>query len=292
MTVAVYLPLLLALPLAFGVRRLSARCAPGAGARALVAAAVVAAAASTWSLLLLAITMLDDVPPLAALDDDPRIELPEPVPGPVALVAGLLLLAGGVRLVRDLHRRYGTLRRLQRAGRPSDGLVVADWAAPLAVALPGRPGHVLVTAGMLRLLDADERRVMFAHERAHLSRGHHGLATLAGAAAALNPLLIPVRDAVAFLVERQADEDAAAVVGDRDLTARAVARAALAAVSPGPAALAIGGGAAVLRVRALRRPRPVRHRRDLVGPALVAAGILLTSAVATAEFVALARAWL
>ncbi len=292
MTVAVYVPLLLALPLAFGVRWLSARCAPGAMARTLVGAAVVAAVASTWSLLLLVATVLDDVPPLSALDNNPRINLPEPVPGPVALFAGLLLVAGGVRLLRDLHRRYGTVRRLQRAGHPSDGLVVADWAAPLAVALPGRPGHVLVTAGMLGLLDADERRVMFAHERAHLDRRHHGLTILAAAAAALNPLLIPVRDTVEFLVERQADEDAAAVVGDRDLTARAVARAALAAVPPGPAALAIGGGTAVRRVRALRHPDPVPLRRRLVGPAMVAAGIVVASAVATAEFVQLARAWL
>jgi Zn-dependent protease with chaperone function len=292
MTVAVYLPLLLALPLAWAVRRMAARGAPGL-ARTLVAASVVTASASTWSLLLLSSTLLDDLPPLSALDDDPRIELPEPVPGPVALVAGLLLLAGAVRLVRDLHRRHGTLRRLRRAGRAGDGLVVADWAVPLAVAVPGRPGHVLVTAGMLGLLDADERRVMFAHERAHLDRRHHRLVTLAAAAAAVDPLLIPVRDAIAYLVERQADEDAAAVVGDRELTARAVARAALASASasPGPA-LAIGGGAAVRRVRALRCPEPVRRRRDLAGPALVAAGILAASAVATVEFVALARAWL
>jgi beta-lactamase regulating signal transducer with metallopeptidase domain len=170
--------------------------------------------------------------------------------------------------------------------------VVADWNGPLAVALPGRPGHVLVTSGMLRLLDADERRVMFAHERAHLDRDHHRVATLAAAAAAMNPLLIPVRNAVAYLLERQADEDAAAAVGDRDLTARAVARAALPTASPLPAAPAMGGGVAVRRVRALRGPSPVPHRRSLLGPAVVVAGILAASAVATAEFITLARAWL
>jgi hypothetical protein len=82
------------------------------------------------------------------------------------------------------------------------------------------------------------------------------------------------------------------VVGDRDLPARAVARAAL-AVAPGPAALSIsGGGPAVLRVRALSRPGPVPNRRRLLAAAVLIAGILGTSAVATAEFVALARAWL
>jgi hypothetical protein len=47
--------------------------------------------------------------------------------------------------------------------RAAAGLVVADWEAPLAV--PGRPGHVLVTRGMLRLIEPAERRAVFAHKR-------------------------------------------------------------------------------------------------------------------------------
>ena len=230
MTLAVYLPLLLALPLTLGAGRLAARGTPGLITRALTGAAVVAAVSSTWSLALLALTLLDDLPPLAALDDHPRIELPEPVPGPVALAAALLLAAGAVRLVRDIRLRTRTHRRLRAAGTPRDGLVVADWSAPLAVAVPGRPGHLLVTSGILRLLDTGERRVLFAPAPAHLRHAHHRLVALPAAAAAVNPLLIPVRAAVAYLVERWADEDAAAVVGDRGLTAQAVARAALATV--------------------------------------------------------------
>jgi hypothetical protein len=292
-TFAIYLPLLLALPLTVGAGRFAARGAPGVVARGLSGFAVVAAVSSTWSLVLLALTFLDDLPPLCALDDQPTLELPEPVPDPVALVAALLLACAGVRLIQDLRRRRTTLRRLRAAGSPQDGMVVADWSAPLAVALPGRPGHLLVTSGILRLLDADERRVLFAHERAHLDRRHHRLAVLTAAAAAVNPLLIPVRETVSYLVERWADEDAAAVVGDRELTARAVARAALATVAKGPqAALGMHGGTAVHRVRALIEPSPAPRSRRLLGPLLLAAGCLAAAVVATAEFVELARAWL
>jgi Zn-dependent protease with chaperone function len=292
-TVAVYLPLLLALPLTLIAGRLAARGTPGPIARGLAGSALVAAVSSTWSLVLLALTLFDDLPPLAALDDRPALELPEPVPGPVALPAAALLAWGAVRLVRDIHLRVSTHRRLRAAGSPQDGLVVADWSAPLAVAVPGRPGHLLVTSGILRLLDADERRVLFAHEHAHLAHRHHRLVALTAAAAALNPLLIGVRTTVSYLVERWADEDAAAAVGDRGLTAKAVARAALATVDPGPeAALGMHGGTVVNRVRALIAPSPTPRRARLLGPSLLAAGCVAATAVATVQFVALARAWL
>ncbi|MET8043309.1 M56 family metallopeptidase [Micromonospora sp. NPDC005215] len=296
MTVTVYLPLLLAVVLAWSAPRIAKRGGPGPAARGLSAIAVIAAASSTWSLTMLALTALDDLPPLAALDEHPSMELPEPVPGPVALVAGLALLLGGVRLLIDLRRRLVTHRQLRAAGTAEHGLVVADWSAPLAVAVPGRrgrEGHLLVTTGMVRLLDADERRVVFAHEQAHLAHRHHRLVAATAAAAALNPLLVPVRETVAYLVERWADEDAAAVVDDRDLTAQAVARAALATVGAGPgAALGINGGAALHRVRALTEPAPAPRRRRLIGPALLGVGYLTTVTAATVEFVALARAWL
>ncbi|MEU4244849.1 M48 family metalloprotease [Actinoplanes sp. NPDC026619] len=295
MTFSVYLPLLLALPLALAAPRIAARGAPGPAAWTLSVAAAVVAICSTWSLTMLALTMLDDVPPLATLDNHASLELPEPVPGLIALVAGLALLAGGVRLVRDAGRRITTNRRLRAVGDPAQQeMVVADWTLPMAVAVPGtarRRGHLLVTTGILRLLSAGEREVVLAHERAHLAHRHHRLTAVAAAAAAVNPLLIPVRRAVEFLVERWADEDAAADVGDRDLTARAVARAALAAAGPGTA-LGIDGGVAVQRVRALTRPTPAPLLRRLIGPALLSVAIVAVAAAATDSFVHLARAWL
>jgi Zn-dependent protease with chaperone function len=292
MTVAVYLPLLLAPALTVAARWIAERGAPAPAARALVAAALVAAVSWAWSLLLLALTLLDDVPPLAVLDDNPTLDLPEPVPGPVALAAGLLLAWAAVRLARDAYRRHDTVRRLRAAGLPQADLVVADWAAPLAAAVPGRPGHLLVTTGILKLLDADGRRVVFAHERSHLAHRHHRLAAGAAAAAAINPLLAGVRGAVAYLIERWADEDAARAVGDRELTARAVARAALATTEMRSAVLGMNGAAAVLRVRALREPAPAPRLRRLISLAVIVAGCVATAGTATVQFVTLARAWL
>jgi peptidase M48-like protein len=291
MTIAVYLPLLLGAALWWLAPRLTGSGSPAAVARALSALAVVAAACTTWSLALLALTLLDDVPPLKALDDDPRLLLPEPVPGPIALVAALLLLGGALRLTAELRRRVGTVRRLRRIGEPSAGIVVADLGTPMAVAVPGRPGHLLVTTTMLQALDVQERRVMFAHERAHLRHGHHALVLAAAASAALNPLLVPVREAVAYSVERWADEEAAAEVGDRDLTAKAVARAALAGAQP-IAALGISGSAVVHRVRALTGDAPAPRRRRLLGFLALGAAFPALTALATAAFVTLARAWL
>ncbi|MEW2049719.1 hypothetical protein [Streptomyces sp. NPDC005476] len=82
---------------------------------------------------------------------------------------------------------------------------------------------------MLGAFSAEERRVLPAHERAHPTHRHARLGTAVALAAAANPLLTPVRHMVAFLLERWADEQAAAAVGDRASTARALARAALTA---------------------------------------------------------------
>jgi len=120
----------------------------------------------------------------------------------------------------------------------------------MAVAIPGRPGHLLVTTAILRLLDPDEQRVMFAHERAHLRH-----------------------------------------VGNRELTARAVARAALATVRPEPL-LGIDGGIAVRRVRALADPAPEPGRRRLLAILILITAFAATAASATVEFANLARAWL
>jgi hypothetical protein len=117
-------------------------------------------------------------------------------------------------------------------------------------------------------------------------RGTPGTTARGLSAAAL--LAAAARNTVAYLVEGQADDDAATVVGDRGLTAQAAARTALAA-SPPPAALSIGGGPAVRRVRALGEPGLAPRRRRLLGAAVLAAGILAASTVATAQFVALAR---
>ncbi|MDQ3146436.1 MAG: M48 family metalloprotease [Actinomycetota bacterium] len=143
---------------------------------------------------------------------------------PTWLGAGALisLLAMGVSL-RSAMRRLPARRSAE-----SGPLVVLPVEEPTAFAVPGRPGHVVVSKGMLRLLDGDERRVLLAHERAHLRRHHHRYNWVASVAVAVVPPLGPVRTRIRFATERWADEDAAGEVGDRRLVARTIARAALA----------------------------------------------------------------
>ena len=63
-------------------------------------------------------------------------------------------------------------------------LVVLDDVDHQAYAVPGRPGRIVVSSGLLRALTAAERRGVLAHERAHLRHHHHVHHTAAQLAAA------------------------------------------------------------------------------------------------------------
>ncbi len=67
-------------------------------------------------------------------------------------------------------------------------LTVVDTIEPVAFAQSGRHGGVVVSTGMLAVLEPAERRVLFAHERAHV-RARHDLHLFAHAlASAVLPL--------------------------------------------------------------------------------------------------------
>jgi Zn-dependent protease with chaperone function len=230
-TVSVYLPVALSMLLAGSSRLLAARLAPSRGTViAVVGAALLCAGATTWALLLLSLSLLGFTTLAVQEASERGVILANPVPGAVGGLAVAMLIVGIVRVVRVLLVRRATrqeLLALCRSCGPGE-LTVVPVDAAHAFAVPGRPGRVVVTRGLLALLDAKERRVVLAHERAHLAGWHHGLRALAEVCAAINPLLIPVRESVAFLVERNADEHAATVSGSREVTARALAKAALA----------------------------------------------------------------
>ncbi len=67
-----------------------------------------------------------------------------------------------------------------------------------------------MTQSMLAVLDADERRVLLAHEASQLRHRHHLYVALTELAAAGNPLLRGAPTLLRQTVERWADEDAAA----------------------------------------------------------------------------------
>ncbi|MEU6776936.1 M48 family metalloprotease [Streptomyces sp. NPDC046759] len=258
----VYSPLVLSLLLSAVGPLTARRVAPALAARVLASAAVLTAAATTWSLFLLAAALVGHAPPVireARADGHP---VTDPVPGAIGLAACLALAAIAVRVYRAVRAEARTRRalRLLCAAHPEGTeLIVAACEVPRAFAIPGRPGRILVTSGMLSVLGPAERRVLLAHERAHLTHRHGPLLTAATLAAAADPLLAPVRRAVGFLVERWADEQAAATVGDRRTAARALARAALTAGRDHTAcALHFTDRAVTRRIAALQTSPPPR----------------------------------
>jgi Zn-dependent protease with chaperone function len=297
MRIAVYLPLLLSLIAPLGARPLAERSDPRLATWLLTASALVLGAASTISLGLLAVTGLIRIPLLAGLGhwSAHTAKYDAPAQLSVALVAGLLLGGAVLAAARMLWRRARALAAaaVDAACMPTpDGLVVLDDETPDAYALPGLPGRIVVSTGMLDTLDETEHTILLAHERTHLTAHHYAFAALAGLGAAANPLLRPFATAVAYTIERWADERAAAATGDRTRVARTVGKAALATRhtplrTPGTALGILGrannplrkAGPVPRRVAALLAPPLSRHP----GLLLAATAVLALATWSTAE---------
>ncbi len=205
-------------------------------------------------------------------------------------------LAAGAGLIWAL---VGAMRAVARhraatAGLPAaTGIRVLPHAEPIAFAVPGRPGHVVVSRGALDLLDTQERAAMLAHEQAHLRYNHHRFVRVGDIAAAAVPPLKPLSRRLQFATERWADEESARAVGDRKVVARAIIKIALARSTPAPAgALGITGSGVPARVDALLEgPPPAGLRAELAVIVSVTA-LLVATAASTIEFhhvLALAR---
>ncbi|WP_394437344.1 M56 family metallopeptidase [Streptomyces sp. SGAir0957] len=209
------------------------RLAPVPALYVLTASSVVLAATSVLALGTLVLTGLLTLPRLAVL-----AELIRPLRTPSGMI--VLPLAGAAMgalaistwtLTRWSLRQLRAYRSATVAAnhRPTAGdLCVIDSPHPDAYALPGRPHRIVVTTAMLRSLDAAERDALLAHERAHNEGRHHYVLAAAELTAHCHPALRATRTAIRLAVERAADESAARATGNRRLTARAIARAALA----------------------------------------------------------------
>ena len=157
-------------------------------------------------------------------------------------------MTGALRSVRFL-RRYHRLRH----DHPG-AVEIASYTQPFAYTLPGRGGHVVVSSGLLELLDDDEQHVVLAHEHAH-ARHRHDRYVLIGQLASVNlPLLRPLLRRLQFSLERWADESAVnAAGGDRRFVARTLGKVALSASAPG-GALGINRFGVTARVAVLLSP--------------------------------------
>jgi Zn-dependent protease with chaperone function len=234
-----YLTLLLPIPAVLAARPLAELLEPRAATWVLTMCALALAALSTAALGILAGAgvMRLSLAAWAGHWSASTVRAGDPVTSGEAALAGLLLVVAGYAAARMSWRRGRAVvaAGVEAACLPGpDQVVVVDDPDPDAYALPGLPGRIVVSTGMLQVLDDADREAMLAHERAHLTGHHYAFAAAAQLAAAANPLLRPMATAVGYTVERWADENAARACGDRRQVARAVGKAALAA-KHGPA---------------------------------------------------------
>lgn len=297
MIIAVYLPLVLPLLAVPVVRWAGNRLPPALASWLVVTSCLVLAASSAAALGMLMIAALSLLGPFARLGhwSPATLQRLDAVHLPVNVAAGVLLVVLVGNGVRVAARRIVALRDAHRtAARDlSDSeLLVLTERRPLAYALPGRPGRIVVSTGMLSGLAPAERRALLAHERAHLTNAHHLFVAAVDVLAAVNPLLRPLTSVVRYTTERWADESAADVVGDRHIVARAVGKAALAGRAEpidSPVALAATTGPVPRRVGALLSARPERRGALACVTALcavVACGLVATSLLSSVEAMA------
>lgn len=264
MDVSVYVPLYAGFVLAAVTPRIVRILPPRTGVWCLTAAAIAASVSGAASLFMIAFTGLGRMSIVADTGHwSPVIwRRVDPVGVWTARVAGAVLaICLGMFLVA-LLREMISMRQVRRVtGRlaTDDVLIFVDDEEPHAYAIGGRHPRIVISRGLLRGLSVAERRAVVAHESAHVRLRHDVHLRILRLAAALNPLIRPFVPAGVLAVERWADEETAAHLGDRPLVARTLVRAALAGVGAGRqprGALAHASGDVTRRVAALMQAPP------------------------------------
>jgi Zn-dependent protease with chaperone function len=283
MHVYVYLPLAVSLLAGLLMPAVVRRMPPAHGAWLLSVGGVVLAAASSVALGLLALTLVGQISAVASYGHWTAAALhrQDPISRPVAVLSLIAVPVLAALAITSVVRSWRGIRQVSRLSSPPGWvgpLVVVDRPAMTALAVPGRPGSIVVSKDLLAELDPFARRVVLAHEWAHLRHRHHLHLALASAVVAVNPLLLRYRKAMALVTERWADEDAARSVGDRERAAAALASTALltAGRRRDPAyTLAVATSAVPERVAALLSdpPRPQRLVCGLLAAATIAAAV-------------------
>jgi Zn-dependent protease with chaperone function len=203
----------------------------------------------------------------------------------LALLAILcwILLAAAAAVVRARNRQRILLSLLAHGDPKVPGALVVDHPAAAAYCLPGLRSAIVLSAGVLNLLDDHELAAVLAHERAHL-RERHDLVLLPFSALLRAfrwaSVARQAQGAVALLVEMHADDRALQHRPARELATAllrvgaagggAVPSGALAATEP---ALA---GDVTTRVIRILRPAPglcPAARALAVGTAAVTAAV-------------------
>lgn len=170
----------------------------------------------------------------------------------------LLGVAAGATVVAvatGMGRRWRRIRSDAAVFAGVDGIELVHADGPVAFAVPGRPGGVVVGTALMQQLDWQGRSAVLAHENAHLDHRHHLYTRITEVCSAGLPFLRPLASEVHYLTERWADEVAADHIGSRRVLAETIAEVALMPQSIRAPRLSFGGQETVSRVQALLEPR-------------------------------------
>ncbi|ACY96278.1 MULTISPECIES: M56 family metallopeptidase [Thermomonospora] len=194
----------------------------------------------------------------------------------VVLLAVLVYALVRMERARRRHRALLELVAGQNAAVP--GTLVLDHPAAAAYCVPGvRSSKVVVSAGTLELLDADELAAVLAHERAH-ARERHDLVLLPFAS--LRHAFPQIRlvdrclDAVELLIEMAADDRARRHRSPRELATALLRFAAARPVAAPSGALSVAGDQPAVLARVDRLLRPTPPHRGIRAATLIAIPLL------------------
>lgn len=188
----------------------------------------------------------------------------------------------------DILRATRIVRSLARSATHWTELDVTmiETARPLCLTAGLVKSRVLVSRGLLELLDESEMSIVLEHERAHVQRGDTRMASVARACALFHvpPVARWLFRELQIAAEQACDEAAADKTGDRAAVAAAILKVerAVQGAAPRelePVAVAFGDCAVARRVEALlatpRAPVPVTHLHFAL--ALVALALIASS---------------
>lgn len=183
------------------------------------------------------------------------------------------------------HQPYG---RYEIVVLPSKTLVAAS--------VPGRPGQVILSRGVLDALSRSEVDAVIRHEVAHLEAGHSRyllLAAIVGGALGWLPMARRSADALRLSLEQWADAAAVRDVGSSRAIVEALRSYVFAAIAPHAAAFSVAETLGE-RIRVLTQGPPAASRCSrlltyvlITVPMLIAGASLVTLATRTHHLVAL-----
>ena len=268
-----FLPLAAAGLLALGVTTIHRRLPPALAARVVALTLLVVIAAAVPTLWIVSMGFVGHVSFLGSGLQwcAHAVGVHHEVPALVGVPATAMVAYGTLRAI-------GVLRSFLRLRQDRGTIDIAHDERAFAYTLPGRGGHVVVSTGLVDLLDDAEFDVVMAHEAAHGRYRHDRYLLVARVVSASIPMLRPLTSRLEFSLERWADEYAAGLHGDRGFVAQTLGKVALSGMAP-VGVLSFAGLGVVARVEALLRP-PVDEPGN---PLLLATilGIVATGVLAT-----------